>query len=486
MIIRFCGADRTVTGSSHLVEVNGLRILLDCGIFQGHREEARRLNSIVAPNPGTIDAVLLTHGHLDHSGKLPVLLLQGFRGPIYCTAATADVTRIILEDAAKIQEEDADYLNRRAIDPNQSPVQPIYTSADVNPVMRAMKHVSWEQRVDLGRGVSFTFFDAGHILGSSYVWLEWTDERESPSRKRSLLFTGDIGRYHTPIIEDPVAPPGPADIVITESTYGGRSHADIAEVEPQFTQAIKDTITRQSRLLVPSFAIGRTQTVLYYIAKLVARKEIPPIRTYIDSPMGVEASEAYAKYGLHYDDEARALLGDVDLLKFSGVTLSRTGQDSRKINNDRGPCVIIASSPTCEFGRILHHLKWSLENPKDIVLFVGFTPPGTLGRRIQDGQKRVRVFDRWYDVRCEVRTVHGLSAHADADELEQFLSPALNEHTQAFVVHGEPEQAESFAARLIARGVNSASVPAMSSAMMLYSVPPQKQSTSQPATTDGD
>lgn len=485
MIIRFLGADRTVTGSSHLLEINGLRILLDCGIFQGPRDEARRLNATVAPDPGSIDAVILTHGHLDHSGKLPVLLLQGYRGPIYCTAATSDVTRIILQDSAKIQEEDAEYLNRRAVDPSAPPIQPVYTAADVLPAMRAMKQAEWNQRVDLGRGVSFTFFDAGHILGSSYVWIEWTEQRDS-SAKRTLLFTGDIGRYNTPMIEDPVAPPARADLVITESTYGGRSHGPIDQVEPQLAQAVKDCIARQSRLLVPSFAIGRTQTVLYYIAKLVAQKQIPPIRTYIDSPMGVEASEVYAKYGVKFDAEARALLGDRDLLKFSGVTLARTGQDSKKINNDRGPCVIIASSPTCEFGRILHHLKWSLENPKDIVLFVGFTPGGTLGRRIQDGQKRVRVFDRWYDVRCEVRTVHGLSAHADAGELEKFLSPALGEQTQAFVVHGEAEQAEAFAARLIARGVRSAVVPAMTSSMMLYSVPEQKQTVEKPAAGDGD
>lgn len=485
MIIRFLGADRTVTGSSHLLEINGLRILLDCGIYQGPRDESRRLNALVPPDPGSIDVVILSHGHLDHSGKLPVLLLQGYRGPIYCTPATSDVTRIILEDSAKIQEEDAAYLNRRAIDPNQPPILPLYTAADVLPVMRAMKNVAWQQKVDLGRGVSFTFFDAGHILGSSYVWIEWTEEND-PSKRHTLLFTGDIGRYNTPIIEDPVAPPGPADLIITESTYGGRSHGPIDLVEPQFEDAVKACLQRQSRLLVPSFAVGRTQTVLWYIAKMVAERKIPPIRTYIDSPMGVEVSHVYAKYGLSFDSETRTLMGEKDLLKFSGVILARSGDESRKINNDRGPCVIIASSPTCEFGRILHHLKQSLENPKDIVLFVGFTPGGTLGRRIQDGQKRVRVFDRWYDVRCEVRTVHGLSAHADADELEKFLGPALSEGTQAFVVHGEPEQSEAFAARLLTKGVQSAVVPAMTSSMMIYSVAPQKTQATKPAASDGD
>ncbi|CAN5552258.1 MBL fold metallo-hydrolase [soil metagenome] len=486
MIIRFLGADRTVTGSSHLIEVNGLRILLDCGIYQGPRDEARRLNTLVPSEPGSIDAVILSHGHLDHSGKLPVLLLAGYRGPIYCTSATSDVARIILEDSAKIQEEDAAYLNRRAIDPNQAPISPLYTAADVLPVIRAMKHVEWNRKIDLGRGVAFTLFDAGHILGSSYVWIEWTEQDEAAKKKRTLLFTADIGRYNTPINEDPVAPPGAADLLITESTYGGRSHGPIDQVEPQFEDAVKACVQRQSRLLVPSFAVGRTQTVLYYIAKLVAEKKIPPIRTYIDSPMGVEVSHVYAKYGQQFDDESRELMGEKDLLKFSGVILSRTGDDSRKINNDRGPCVIIASSPTCEFGRILHHLKQSLENPKDIVLFVGFTPGGTLGRRIQDGQKRLRVFDRWYDLRCEVRTVHGLSAHADADELERFLAPALGESTQAFVVHGEPEQSEAFAARMVARGVRSAVIPAMTTSMSLYAISQQKTIATKPAASDGD
>lgn len=481
MLIRFLGADRTVTGSSHLLEVNGLRILLDCGIYQGPREEARRLNQMIADDPRSIDAVILSHGHLDHCGKLPVLVAAGYNGPIYCSSATAAVSRVILEDSAKIQEEDAEYLNRRAVEPNAPPVKPIYRVIDVPPTLRLMKHVECEQRFDLGNGVSFTFFDAGHILGSCYVWIEWSERNQT----KRLLFTADIGRYNTPIIKDPVPPPGPADFVITESTYGGRVHEPIASVEPQLLGAVKDCIAKRSRLILPAFAMGRTQTLLWYFQKFIADKSIPPMRIYIDSPMGVELTRVYRTYRQGYDDETLAHIGDADLFGLSRVTLAESGQDSRKINEDRGPCVIIASSPTCEFGRVLHHLKNSVENPNDTVLFNGYVPPNTLGRRLQDGQKRVRIFDRWYDVRCQVKTIHGLSAHGDSEELLRFMSPALAPHTTAFVVHGEADQAEVFAGKLMQKGIKLATVPAMTTSVTTtYDDTPKVATT--PAATDGD
>jgi metallo-beta-lactamase family protein len=486
MLLRFLGADRTVTGSSHLLEINGLRILLDCGIYQGPRDEARRLNAIVPDEADQIDVVILSHGHLDHCGKLPVLLLAGFKGPIYCTGATADVSRIILKDSAKIQEEDAAYLNRRSIDPHQPPIKPIYRDEDVGAVLNAFKRVEYAQKTDLGKAVSFTFFDAGHILGSAYVLIEWTEGPGPGGTSRRLLFTGDIGRYNTPIIRDPVAPPPDVDVLITESTYGGRSHGPIDAVEPQLLDAIQTAIQRNSRLLIPAFAVGRTQTMLWYVAQLVAAKKIPPIRVYIDSPMGVEVSHVYARNGHSFDDETRQLLGTNDLLAFSHVTLATTGEDSRKINDDRGPCVIIASSPTCEFGRILHHLKQSVENKNDIVLFVGFIPPGTLGRRLQDGEKRVHIFDRWYDVRCEIRTIHGLSAHADGDELMRFLAPALSEKTLAYVVHGEADQAEAMAARLVEKGLKTTMVPAMTTSTTLFGSSFQQNRSETNAASDGD
>jgi metallo-beta-lactamase family protein len=470
MRIQFCGADRTVTGSAHLLEVNGLRVLLDCGMYQGKREEARRINQYLPFDPATLDAVVLTHGHLDHCGKLPVLPRNGFRGPVYCTAATAEVARIVLADAAEIQVEDAQYLNRRTREPGEEPVAALYTPDDLPEVMRAMKRVHYAQRTDLGKGVSFTFFDAGHILGSAYVVLEW----QEAGRPRKLLFTGDIGRYGAPILRDPQPPPGVVDHVITESTYGNAAHGPIDQVGPQLLDAVKFCIERGSRLIIPSFAVGRTQTVLWYLKKFFREKQIPEIPVFVDSPMGVEATKATRNFPHEFDDETAAMAEQEKL--FSGVVLASSTDQSKQINKRGGPVVIVASSPTCEFGRVLHHLRQSIEEQNDLVVFVGFTPYNTLGRRLQDGQKRVRILDQWYDVKCQVRTIHGLSAHGDRGELLRFLAPALGPQTTAYVVHGEVPQAESFAQSLLERGVANAVVPAMESSVVAYTgatfVPP--------------
>ncbi len=468
MRIQFNGADRTVTGSCHLIEINGLRLLLDCGMYQGPREQARRINLYLPQGAATVDAVVLSHGHFDHCGKLPVLTRAGYRGPIYCTPATAEVARVVLEDAAEIQVEDAQYLNRRTREPGEPPIEPLYTPADVPAVLRAFRRVQYNQKTDLGRGVSFTFFDAGHILGSAYVILEWTEK----GAERSLLFTADVGRYNTPILRDPHPVPRVVDHVITESTYGNKRHAPMSQVEPELLDAVKFCIDHKSRLLVPSFAVGRTQTILWYIQKFIDEKQIPPIPIFVDSPMGVEVSRIHSEFRENYDDETNALIGKKDLFGLARVTFASSAQQSKGINSQGGPCVIIASSPTCEFGRILHHLKHSVEHENDVIIFVGWTPPGTLGRRLQDGQKRVRILDHWYDVKCQVRTIHGLSAHADGEELLKFLAPTIQPTTSAYVVHGEADQAEGFAARLLAAGMGTCTVPAMESSVIEYEAPP--------------
>jgi metallo-beta-lactamase family protein len=464
MRMQFCGADRTVTGSCHLLEIAGLRILLDVGIYQGSRELARQLNEKLPKEASKVDAVILSHGHLDHCGKLPVLTRAGYKGPIYCTPATAAVAKIVLSDSAEIQQEDASYLNRRERAPGEEPVRPLYTPADLPAVWRAFKTVTLGAKTSLGNGVSFTLFDAGHILGSAYVVVEWAEQ----GKNRRLLFTADVGRYNSPIIRDPEMLGAPVDLVITESTYGNAKHAPMEQVAPQLLETVRQCIRDQSRVLVPSFAVGRTQTILWYVQQFIAKGEIPAIPIFVDSPMGVEASRVYSQFREGYDAETTAAIGSKDLFGTANVTFASSSDDSRKINNYRGACVIIASSPTCEFGRILHHLKYSVENPKDVVVFVGWTPPGTLGRRLQDGQRRVRIFDRWYDVRCQVKTIHGLSAHADGDELMRFLGPTIRPETTAFVVHGEELQAETFANRLLAAGMGRAEVPAMDTSLVIY------------------
>jgi metallo-beta-lactamase family protein len=328
--------------------------------------------------------------------------------------------------------------------------------------LKLWKRVNYGVKTDLGNGVSFTFFDAGHILGSAYVVLEWG---ETGVNKR-LLFTADVGRYNSPILRDPQSPPGPFDYVITESTYGAKHHAPMEQVGPQLLEAVKSCIDNRSRLLVPSFAVGRTQTILWYMQRFIQAQQIPHIPVFVDSPMGVEVSEVHAQFKDYYDEETSKAIGEKGLFGASQVTFASSGQQSRDINAHQGAAVIIASSPTCEFGRILHHLKQSLENPKDLIIFVGWTPPGTLGRRLQDGQKRVRVFDRFYDVKCQIRTIHGLSAHADGDELLRFLKPTLVKETTAYVVHGEEDQAEGFARRLLEAGVGRANVPAMETSVI--------------------
>lgn len=462
MRIQFCGADRTVTGSCHLIEVNGLRLFLDMGLFQGPREEARRINQYLPKDAPSVDAIILSHGHLDHCGKLPFVVRSGYKGPIYCTPATADVARIVLLDAAEIQEEDAAYLNRRSRKPNEPPIEPLYRVPDAREVLKLFKHAKYGQKTSLGNDVSFTFFDAGHILGSAYVLLEWKEN----GKDRNLLFTADVGRYGSPILADPHPVPGPVQQVITESTYGDKDHGPIDQVGPQFLEALKYCVDHRSRILVPSFAVGRTQTMLWYVQKFIHEGHIPEIPVFVDSPMGVEVSEVHKRYAEYYDDETRTLLEGKKLFSLNRVTFAKSSEQSRQINAVRGAAVIIASSPTCEFGRILHHLKLSVEQPNDVILFVGWTPPQTLGRRLQDGQKRVRIYDRWYELKCQVRTLHGLSAHADGNELLKFLSPTLKPETTAYIVHGEVDQAEGFARRLTQAGIGKAIVPAMETSVI--------------------
>ncbi len=425
-------------------------------MYQGRRDEARAFNEWVPETTKQLDAIILSHGHLDHCGKLPVLTKTGLQIPIYCTEATADVSRVVLMDSAEIQMEDADHLNRRDRRPDEPEFKPLYTTTDVSRLMHLIKPMTYGKPVEIA-GAKVTLLDAGHILGSSYVIIEWTEN----GKHQSLLFTADIGRFNTPIINDPTPIPGAFDYVITESTYGGRLHGPIAEIEPQLLDAVQTIIQRKGRLVIPSFALGRTQTILWYMHKFMKEGKIPPINVYVDSPMGVESTEVHVKWRNYYDAETSQLIGKEDLFEDKRIILASSVQQSKQINVDKGPCVIIASSPTCEFGRILHHLERTIENRNDMIIFVGWTPYHTLGRRLQDGQKRVKIYNRFYDVHAEIRTIHGLSAHADGGELVKFLTPTLNANTSAFVVHGEIDQAELFAQSLIQNGMGQAVVPAL-------------------------
>jgi len=462
------------------------------GMYQGPRQEARRINEWLPEEAKNVDGLILSHGHLDHCGKIPVLTQAGYDGPIYCTPATAEVARIVLEDSAEIQEEDANYLNHRQRAPGEEPIRPLYVRSDVPRILKQIRRVKYGQRVDLGKGVGFTLLDAGHILGSAYVIIDWRDDgggkvtspvggmSTSPApglvsdrsvrpteNSRTILFTADVGRYNSPIIRDPQTIPNAVDYVITESTYGGRAHAPMNEVGPALLDAVKHCIAHRSRLLVPAFAVGRTQTILWYIQRFIQGGLIGPIPIYVDSPMGVAVSHVHEEFRDYYDQETRDAIGTNDLFGMSRVTFASSTQESKRINGENGPCVIIASSPTCEFGRILHHLKVSIERPNDLVVMVGWTPPHTLGRRLQDGQTRIKIYDRWYDVKCQVRTIHGLSAHADGTEIIKFLAPTIRPETGFYVVHGEPGEADALVGKLLSAGASRVEVPAMGTEVMV-------------------
>jgi metallo-beta-lactamase family protein len=435
--VTFIGAAGVVTGSKHLLETDsGARVLLDCGLYQGTPKLTER-NWIPPPvGPTTLDAVILSHAHLDHCGYLPALVDQGFHKPIYCTAATAEVAELVLRDSAGLQEDEAARAKRHP-DRNLHPA-PLYTSADVDKVVPLFTHVSYgEMRQDIA-GCSFRMNDAGHILGSAISELFFDD--------RKLVFTGDIGRYDRPLLRDP-SPIAQADVVLCESTYGDRLHPTD---DPQ--TALKETITaaqeRGGVLVIPSFAVGRTQEILYAIGRLQAGSAIPDVPIYVDSPMGIAADAIMERHpeALRFDLRGRFGPGDQNI-GARDVTLVQSQADSIKLNDIESNAVIIASSGMASGGRVLHHLRNRLGRPNDTMCFVGFQSPGTLGQQLLQGQKSVRVFGVPVDVKANVTEIDGFSAHADRGELLRWFS-SFQDKPKAFMVHADPDAAASLAAAL--------------------------------------
>jgi metallo-beta-lactamase family protein len=445
--VTFHGAAGTVTGSMHLVELGRRRLLLDCGLFQGHRAEAYQRNRHFPFAPSDIDAVVLSHAHIDHCGNLPSLVRQGFRGAIYCTPATRDLIAVMLADSAGIQAEDATYLNRKRR-PDEPKIEPLYTLREVQRTLRACESIPYDRSFDLGKGASFTFADAGHLLGSATVALRV----EANGRTARLTFTGDLGRKGTPILRDP-APLAPCDLLISESTYGGRRHEPVSETEERLGEVVRRTAERGGKLLIPAFSLGRTQTVVYFLHRLLGRGAIPDVPIFVDSPLSAEATEVFRLHPECFDDEtAEQLLRDPDLFGGSRILYLRKVEESRELNGRPGPCVIIAASGMCESGRILHHLKHHLDDPRAAVLIVGYQAPHTLGWRLVKGQAEVRVLDRPVKVKAEVVVANGFSGHADHDELLEMLGPLASETKTVRLVHGEPDHAEALAQALRERG----------------------------------
>lgn len=447
MQVTFHGAVRTVTGSMHLVDADGTRLLLDCGLFQGHREDFYKVNSHFAFPPSSVDAVILSHAHLDHCGNLPTLVGQGFTGPIYCTAATRDLTGLVLRDSAKVQRQDSSSVNDVRRKAGLPTVEPLYRDEDAERAMGRLRSVPYHHAFSIGP-VTVTFYDAGHILGSAITLVQ--------AGGRTLGFTGDLGRPGAPILPDPETPP-PVDVLLTESTYGDRKHLPLAEGERRLAEVVQTTVARGGKVLIPSFALGRAQDVAYALHRFRETNRIPGVATFVDSPMAVDATEIFRLYPESFDAELRSHLEQHDPFGFKQLRYVRSVEDSKAINTLDGPFIVIATSGMCEAGRILHHLHRHVGDPQSSLVFVSFQAESTLGRRLADGVSPVNILGEPHDVRLQIHRLDAFSAHADRDELSAWVQK-LPRVGHVYCVHGEEPQSSSLAAHLRSQGF-TADVP---------------------------
>ncbi len=438
MKITFHGAAGTTTGSKHLIEVNGQRILLDCGLYQGRRKDTFERNREFPFDPAKVDVVVLSHAHIDHSGNLPHLCKRGFAGNIYATPATRDLCSIMLPDAAHIHESDIAWLNRHKQRDGQPPLEPSYTMVDAEKCLRQFVTVSYHRPMLIADGVKMTFIDAGHVLGSAQVILD-IDDRQTGKKSR-LLFSGDIGRPFNDLLFNP-EPSENVDHVIMESTYGGRGHELATDATQHLAEIIRRVLQQQGKLIIPAFAVERTQQLLFTLDQMNHEKRFPIIPTYVDSPLAVKATEIFR---LHIDDlkpEVReAIFMREDPFGFEGLRLVRTVDESKGLNKIKGAAIIISASGMAESGRILHHLRNNLENDKNIVLFVGYCAENTLGWKLRHGEKRVSILGDEFKVNADVEMLDSFSGHADHDELLGWFDNVKGPKSHVFLVHGEPER----------------------------------------------
>ncbi|MBN1126334.1 MAG: MBL fold metallo-hydrolase [Sedimentisphaerales bacterium] len=440
--ISFLGAAKNVTGSRHLLEVDGTRILIDCGLYQERDLRDRNWEPFEVP-PTSINAVLLTHAHLDHCGLLPKLAKEGFSGKVYCTDATAELAQIVLLDSAHIQEEDAAYKRKRHKREGRTPphpVEPLYTQEDVQTCLPLFAPLNYKQPVMINDCIEVSFHDAGHILGSSIIKVKAACNGET----RTILFTGDIGRNDKPILRDPDVFTQ-ADYVLVESTYGDRVHHSVDDIKDKLADVVNSTVEKGGNIVIPSFSIERSQEVLYYLNQLLLEDKIPHVMTVLDSPMAIRATQVFKDHPEMFDEEMRDLLANHESpFSFQGLKMSLTTRESKAINQVRGTMIIIAGSGMCTGGRIKHHLAANIGRPESTILFVGYQAVGTLGRLIVDGKEEVRILGQMYPVKARIERVHGFSAHAGQDELFAWLRNLKKPPRGVFVVHGEAEAAENF------------------------------------------
>jgi len=448
MKLTFCGAARIVTGSCYLVQTGKTKLLVDCGMFQGSKEINKLNYEDFSFDPKEIDYVLLTHTHIDHSGLLPKLAAKGFSGDIFATPATIDLCKIMLEDSAEMQVKETEDENRRRMRDGLSPRTPLYTKEEAQAACKLFKRVAYSKTYDLQGGISFRYRDAGHIIGSAII--------ELFAEGKKIVFSGDLGQWNAAIVEDPTLIED-ADYLLIESTYGDRLHNDAGKNEELLLKYAKETYNKGGKLMIPSFAVERTQEVLYAINHLMKSQHFPKEPIFLDSPLAIKATDIFMKYKGDFDEQARA---SRDPLGLKNITYTPTVQDSMKLNNYDQPCIIIAGSGMCTGGRIRHHFRHGLWNPKNTVLFVGYQAEGTLGRYILEGAKEVRMMGMTVDVKADIRRIDGFSAHADYKGLLRWLKGFKKKPKTVFIVHGEPQATEAFKEKLEEKGF-SCRVPSM-------------------------
>lgn len=455
MRLHFTGGAGEVTGSRHLLEVNDRRILLDCGLFQGHRQEANERNRVFPFDPASIDVVVLSHAHIDHSGNLPGLIRQGFTGPVYATSATRDLCAVMLLDSAHIQESDARWYNRKAPRWNVEPIVPLYSPEDALKAMTHFVSLNYDMTLPITDGVQLTFRDAGHVLGSASVTLDCRNGAQGNTR---VVFSGDIGRAVTPLLRPPV-PPTDADVLLMESTYGNRTHPPYESGMETLADAIRRTIARKGKIIIPTFALERAQEVIYALKQLLETRRIPRIPVYVDSPLTSDITQIFRIHPECFDADIQKLYTKRDSpFYFPGLTYIRRTEDSMRLNDEPGPMLIMSANGMCEAGRILHHLRNTIEDERNTIVFVGYQAEHTLGRRILDRQSEVKIFGRPHTLEADVVDVRSLSAHADREGLIAYARSTRETCRSVILVHGEAEQTEPLAALLRADGFPSVTI----------------------------
>ncbi len=457
MEIKFIGATQTVTGSMHLINACGKKFLLDCGLYQGKRKEAFELNrNFDHFDPKEIDFVILSHAHIDHSGNLPTLVKNGFEGKIYSTFATRDLASIMLQDSAHIQVKDVEYVNKKRKKKGQNLFEPLYTQEDAIVTIMTFVGLNYHREFEIAPGIFLTFFDAGHILGSSIIFLKINEN----GTIINLGFSGDLGRKNMPILRDPEKIPD-VDFFICESTYGGKLHKDIQESENELAEVIQKAVKQKGKIIIPSFSVGRTQELIYSMHKIFESNKAPAIPVYVDSPLSVNATDIYRMHVECFDFEiSEFIMKHEDPFGFNKLKYISDVEESKKLNSLSGPCIIISSSGMCESGRVLHHLANNIENPANIILIVGYMATNTLGRKLVEKEKVVKIFGDEYNLNAEVIVIDSYSAHADANELMEYCSIFDKSRLQSiFLVHGENSQQEIFKSNLISLGFNDVQIP---------------------------